>query len=141
LLSGFADLTLVWLAAWSLQKQVDSELQWALLGALFTSFVTRVPALAIFAGYLSVVLVAKLLSRRIWQAPILAMFGVTLLGTLLMHAEILAVLGLAGTPLPLRDVAGAVTLPTLILNLLLAIPVFAWSTDLAHWVYPEAETA
>ena len=137
LVAGFADFILVWLAAWSLQEQVDSAPQWAAIGALFTGFVTHVPAIAVAAGYFSVVILAKLLSRRVWQAPILAMLAVTLLGTILVQAETYLVLRLTGTPLPLLGSLTAVTIPSLILNLLLAIPVFSWARDLAAWTYPE----
>ena len=67
------------------------------------------------------------------------MFGVCLFGTVSMHAATLAVLGLSGTVLPLGQSISLVTLPSVILNLLLGIPVFYWSRDLAAWVYPAAE--
>jgi len=36
-------------------------------------------------------------------------------------------------------VVGLITLPSLLLNLLLAVPLYVVMRDLAHWVYPERE--
>ena len=47
--------------------------------------------------------------------------------------------GFSGSPLPLDDVFGLLTLPGVLLNMLIAIPVYAVMRDLARWVYPSAE--
>ena len=41
--------------------------------------------------------------------------------------------------LPVADVFGLLTLPGILLNMLLAIPVYAVMRDLARWVYPTLE--
>jgi hypothetical protein len=68
------------------------------------------------------------------------MFGVTLLGTLLLHILSFAVLVLGGTPLQPLEVLRVVTLPSLILNIALAVPAFALMRDLASWVYPDTQS-
>jgi hypothetical protein len=50
-----------------------------------------------------------------------------------------AVLSLSGINLPAGDVLGVLTLPSVLLNMLLAIPVYAVMRDLARWVYPSSE--
>ena len=50
-----------------------------------------------------------------------------------------AVLSLSGINLPVGDVLGVLTLPSVLLNMLLAIPVYAVMRDLARWVYPSPE--
>jgi hypothetical protein len=90
-------------------------------------------------AYLLVVLIAQALQRRVWQAPLLAMFVVTFVGTLLLHLLSLGTLRLLGIPLQIPDVLGLITLPAVLLNLLIAIPVFAVMRDLAVWVYPLPE--
>ena len=116
-----------------------SAWHWALLAGILAGFVTRMPWLIVLIGYLAVVYLAQLLQRRVWQAPLLAMFSVTLMGTLFIHFMSYAFLTLSGTPLQLGDVLGLVTLPSLLLNMLLAIPVYAFMRDLARWVYPSEE--
>lgn len=139
LLSGYADLILILLSAWALQSQVESAWHWALLASLMVGFVSRLPWPVVVIGYLMVVFFAQVLQRRVWQAPLLAMFSVIFLGTFFMHALSYAALTILGAPLPLEDVIGLITLPSLLLNLLVAIPLYALMRDLAHWVYPEPE--
>jgi rod shape-determining protein MreD len=140
LLSGYADVVLIILAAWALQSQVRSAWHWALVAGIFVGFITRLPWPVVVAGYLAVVFIAQMLQRRVWQAPLLAMYSVIFLGTIFMHLASFAALRLFGVPLLFDDVVGLITLPSLLLNLLFAIPIFTFIRDLAHWVYPEQET-
>jgi len=139
LLSGAADLPLVVLAAWALQEQVDTAWHWALAAGGLAGFVSGMPIVVPLFAYLLVVLIAQVLQRRVWQAPLLAMFVVTFIGTLLLHLLSLGFLRLGGIPLQVPDVLGLITLPAVLLNLLIAIPVFAVMRDLAVWVYPLPE--
>jgi rod shape-determining protein MreD len=141
LLSGYGDLMLVLLAAWALQSQVDSAWQWAALASLMIGFLSRLPWPVIVLGYLLVVFLARILRRRVWQAPLLAMFSVTFLATILMHALTYLSLVFSGGSLSLGDVVGLVTLPSLLLNLLFAIPAYTFMRDMARWVYPDREAA
>jgi len=139
LLSGYADLPLIMLAAWALQERVKSSWHWALLGCAILAFVSSMPWPVLVIGYLGVVFVAQALQRRVWQAPLLAMFSVTFIGTMYMHLLSFTVLRVLGTPFSFSDVVGLITLPSLLLNMLFSIPVYTFMRDLARWVYPEEE--
>ena len=130
---------LVILAAWALKADASSAWLWALLGGFMVSFVSGMPWLVTMAGYLFVVLLAQALRQRVWQAPLLAMFSVIFLGTLAMNLLALLVLNLLGTPLPIGDSLGLIVLPSVLLNLLFSIPVYAVVRDLAQWVNPAQE--
>jgi len=139
LLSGYADLLLVVLAAWALKADAVTSWLWAILGGVMVSFVSGMPWLVNMAGYLFVALLAQLLRQRVWQAPLLAMFSVVFIGTLSMNILALLVLNLLGTSLPIGDSLGLIILPGILLNLLFAIPVYAVMRDLAQWVSPIQE--
>lgn len=139
LLSGYADVLLVLLAAWALQEGVHTSLQWAFLGSVMLSLVSHLPWYIYLASYAGMVLLARVLQARVWQVPLLAMFIVTFLGTILMHLLTYTYLFFSGHPLPLGDTMGLVTLPSVLLNLLIAIPLFGMMRDLARWVYPSPE--
>ncbi len=141
LLSGYADVVLVLLAAWALQEGVDTSIQWALLAALMMSLVSHLPWFIYVSGYVCVVLLARTLQKRVWQVPMLAMFTVTFLGTVFMHLLTFVYLRLFGRGVSFSDAMGLVTLPSLLLNLLVAIPVFGMMRDLARWVFPSTEAA
>jgi hypothetical protein len=46
---------------------------------------------------------------------------------------------IGGVDMPVEDVLGLLVLPGVLLNMLLAIPVYAIMRDLSHWVYPAPE--
>jgi hypothetical protein len=139
LLHGVADVVLVMLAAWALQKRVTTAFQWAFLAAVMASLVSRLPWFIYLPAYLGTVALGLLLQRRVWQVPMLAMFTVTFLGTVLLHGVSLVYLELGGTTTTLTDALGLITVPSVLLNLLIAIPVFGMMRDVAHWVFGASE--
>jgi hypothetical protein len=139
LLSGIADLPLIMLAAWALQEEVDTAWHWAVATGLLVGFVSGIVWVVPLLGYLSIVAFAQILQRRVWQVPLLAMFSVTFMGTVIMSLLSWAALRFSSVPLPVEDVLGLITLPSILLNMLLAIPAYAVMRDLARWVYPSPE--
>jgi rod shape-determining protein MreD len=137
LLHGSVDLVLLALVAWALQKDVDNAWHWALVGGLFFSLVSALPVGVMLLGYLGTIGLAELLKRRIWPIPILAMFITVFLGTIITHILSILALLLSGTPLPLLQTLNLITLPSLLLNILLAVPMYAVMGDLAGWLYPQ----
>ena|SRR5688572_1194716 len=136
LLSGYADLPMILIAAWALQERVESAWHWAAVVCLMAGFVSKMPWFVLAIGYISIVFIARTLQRRVWQAPLLAMFSVIFFGTLLMHLLSFGVLWLLGTPLLFSEVVRLITLPALLLNILFSIPVYTLMRDLSYWVYP-----
>ena len=137
LLNGTVDLVLLVLVAWSVQERVKTAWHWAVIGGLLISLASALPLSASLAGYLLTTGGALVLRRALWQRPLLAMVTATFLGTLITHAVTVAALQLTGTPIPLEQAINIITLPSALLNLLLAIPVYAWIGDLANWLYPQ----
>ena len=137
LLRGTTDLVMVAIVAWSLQKSVKTAWQWGIIGGLLVSIVTALPFGVPIISYLLVVGIVLLLRQRVWQVPILAMFVATFLGTLITQTMAIAVLRFTGTPLAWLESVNMITLPSMLLNLVVAIPAFALFGDLARWLYPE----
>ncbi len=135
LLGGYADLILVTLAAWSLQERVQTAWHWAIFAGLLVGWTSGLPWIIPLLGYLLTVAFARALVRRIWQTPLLGMFVVVFVGTLLFHVLTIVNLRLFGSPLSVEDALSVVTLPSLFLNLLLALISFPILRDLAVWVY------
>lgn len=140
LLSGNADLVLLVVVAWALQERVRAAWIWAVAAGLVVGMVSGVPLYIYLVGYLSVVVMARLMVHRIWQAPLLVMFGVSLIGTLELLMLTFFQRTLFDSPLSLSTALSQVVLPTILLNLLLAIPVHALIHDLANWLYPDKVT-
>jgi len=137
LLQGAVDLVLVAVIAWALQKRVESAWRWGIIGGLLVTIASALPLGVALLGYTLAVGIAILLRQRVWQIPILAMLVSTILGTLVIQVISMIALRLAGSPLPMIKSLELITLPSILLNLLVAIPIFAIFGDLANWLYPE----
>ena len=136
LLHGTADLMLLVLTAWALQERVSNAWFWTLFGGLLISYVSAMPLLTPLIGYLLVTGLVRLLQKRVWQTPILAMFVATFAGTLIMHGLTIIVLRVTGRSFDWQEALNLITLPSVLLNMLLALPVHAIVVDLAQWAFP-----
>lgn len=136
LLHGTADIMLLAVVAWGLHERTKNSWVWALVAGVYVSFISAVPFMVPLVIYLLVNGMARLFQHRFWQTPILAMFFITFVGTLVQHFLTISVLRLSGTIIPIGSAISVVTLPSALLNLVLALPVYALITDLANAVYP-----
>jgi hypothetical protein len=137
LLNGAADLVLLITAAWCLQERARGAWIWGLLAGLLVGFVSGLPWFVPLAGYLIIVGLARILAHRVWQAPLLAMFTVTLIGTLVLLMITFSERTLLEVPLPFNLSFVQIIMPSVLLNLLLAIPVHSVIRDLVNRLYPE----
>jgi hypothetical protein len=64
------------------------------------------------------------------------MLLVTFIGTLLVQGVTFMALTLTGVRLPILDSINLVVLPSILLNLLLAVPFYVVIGDLANWLHP-----
>jgi cell shape-determining protein MreD len=140
LLNGAADLVLLILAAWGLQDRVQGAWLWGTAAGLLVGTVSGVPWYVYLVGYLIVVALARILAHRVWQAPLLAMFTVTLIGTLVLLMLTYVERTLLEVSLVFNLSFMQIILPSILLNLLLAIPVHALIRDLANRLYPAEVT-
>jgi rod shape-determining protein MreD len=137
LLNGTADLILLFIVAWALQDRVDSAWQWCLIGGIFASLYSALTFGSFIIAYMICFVIARLLKRRIWKAPFLAMLAATFIGTFVVQLVTLIARLITGVSLPMINVLNLILLPSLLLNLILAIPVFSIMHDMASWLYPE----
>jgi len=114
---------------------------WTVIAGLLISIGSAMPFYAPLFGYLGVVGISKLLQKRVWQTPILAMLIVTLLGTFFQQSLYLVVLQINGAPISWGESLDAVILPSALLNMIFALPIYAIANDLVGRIYPlEVET-
>lgn len=137
LLHGTADLLLLAVLAWALQKRVQTAWHWSLIAGGLMALASSLPAAVSLVGYPLAAGFALLLKRRVWQYPLLAMFICVFFATLLLHSLTLIGLRFSGNPMPMLEALNLITLPSLLLNLVLALPFFTLMGDLANWLYPE----
>lgn len=129
ILEGSADLVLVLLAAYSLQKSVTTAWQWAVVGGLLVDYLSGLPFGIFLFSYLALTGAALVLRERVWRFSFVMMLLVVLFGTLTSHAAALVVLIFQGVSLNMLQVIQSVTLPSLVLNFLLSLPVYLLLQD------------
>jgi hypothetical protein len=134
---GSIDLVMLVLIAWAVNERVKTAWQWGVIGSLFASLITAVPLLAVTASYFLSIGSAILLRRIFWQRPILAMLISAALSTVIIHGITIITMMILETPVPIIESLNSITLPSILMNLLVAIPVYAIIGDLANWVYPQ----
>jgi rod shape-determining protein MreD len=138
LLGGSVDLLLIVLAAWGLQERIKGMWLWGLAAGLAIGLISAVPWYIFMIGYLITVSVSRFLAHRIWQAPLLAMFLVTFIGTLVIQLLTYLERTLLEVSIPFNTSFSQVILPSILLNLLLAILIHAISRRLAERLFPES---
>jgi len=137
LLYGAVDLVLLAVIAWAVQERVRTAWQWGLFAGLLVSIASALPAVATILGYLLATGAALILRRIFWQRPLLAMVTATFVCSLLLQAVAMVALLLSGSLIPVLESVNLIILPSTLLNLILAIPVYALISDLANWLYPQ----
>lgn len=137
LLEGTADLLLVAMVAWTMQRPVKNGWFWALVAASMMSMTSAVTPLVPFVTYFLSAGLIQFIKRQVWQAPLLIMLLVILIGTFIEHVLTIATLLFSGTSLPIMDSLSLITLPSILLNLALSIPFYAIMRDLANWIFPQ----
>lgn len=138
LLQGTPDLVLIAIIAWAVQNKVQTAWQWSIIGGLMVEVASALPPGVPLIGYCLAVAMALWFRRRSWQLPVLAMLVVTFFSTLAFHALAITSLRIIGDPIPVFEALSLITLPSLLLNILLAVPAYAIMGDIARWLYPEA---
>jgi rod shape-determining protein MreD len=137
LLEGTPDLILLVLIAWVLQDQVKTGWQWSIIGGLMIGYSSILPLSVPVITYLVITSIVLLLRQKIWENQIIAMFIMTIFGSVFSQAIFAITATLQGSRLPVLEAIRLIILPGLLLNLLLTIPVYIVVKDLAEWIYPE----
>jgi len=134
---GTADLVLVVLVAIALQKNVRSSWQWSIVGGLFMDFLSGLPFGIFTVSYLLATGLALILRDRIWRFSFLMQLLVVFFGTMFSHTLSFLVLFLQGSEISLGIVLQLVTLPSIILNFMISLPIFILTQDVLEQVHPQ----
>jgi len=134
---GTADLVMVVLVAIALQKTSTVSWQWSIVGGLFTDFISGLPFGIFTVSYLIITGIAHIIRKRIWRFSFLMQLLVVLSGTVLTHGMAYMVLFLQGSNISFITALQVVTLPSIILNFMLSLPIFILTQDILEQVHPQ----
>jgi hypothetical protein len=141
LLQGMADLVLLVMLAWMLQPGNQADWKWGIPAGLFIGYASALPDWLMVACYVAAAGLCQLLKLRIWQVQLLTLLSSTLLGTLVIHLMTLIYLFLTAHPIDALEALNLITVPSMLLNLILVLPINAIIGELTKLVSPTQEPA
>jgi hypothetical protein len=136
LVGGSVDLLLIWLVCWGLHKQGKNVWYGAAFSALILSFASAVPWYASVIPVFFAAWFSRFFSKRFWHNPLIALFIVVFASSLFKNLIQFIALRLNGYNLVLADSLTHVLIPSVFLDLILALPIYAIVHDMSRWVYP-----
>lgn len=141
ILSGNADLLLLFVIAWCLYDR--SKYLWllVLIMAGTTIFVSAAPIYITLVVYVGVYLLSRQIHSRMWQTPLLAMIVLTFIASLAQNALSIGTIFIRNIDINFSAALIEIALPSLLLNMLLAIPVHALVRELAYYAFPKGVEA
>lgn len=141
ILSGSADIILLFVVAWCLQDRSKQLWLLVLIMAGIAGTVSALPAYIPIIVYLVVFRISRLFQARLMQSPLLSMLVLTFAATLLQVLINIAYLFVIRVDLNFTDALVEVALPSVLLNMLLAIPVHAIVREIAIYAFPKGVEA
>ena len=138
LLQGPADLVLLVLLAWMLQEPARADWRWGVLAGLILSLFSSLPFWVPLLGYGVTAIIVRVLETRIWQNSLLTFFTSIVAGIITIQATTLMYLWLNANTFDLREVFNLVTMPSIILSMIFALPIYGLVGELTRMLIPPA---
>jgi rod shape-determining protein MreD len=131
LLGGTVDLVLLLSLSWTLVGEWQGGPAWGLMGGLCLDLLSGGPLGANALGLVLVAYGASLSEGRFWRSHVLLPLATVLAGTIIYHLLYLALLAVSGHTVDWAAGLAGVTLPAVLLNTVLMLPVY----HLVRWMH------
>lgn len=133
---GTLDLVLLLTLSWTLTGEWQGGAIWALVGGLSLDVLSGGPLGVCAICLLCVAYLTSLSEGQLWRSHILLPLATILLSTVGYHSLYLLALNALGYALPFGESLWRITLPSVLLNTLFMLPVYAGVRWLHHLVEP-----
>ncbi len=137
--NGMADIVLLFIIAWSLNRQAKRFYIPALIAGAMVTFISSVPVPGVLIAYLLAAILTRVLVNRLWEMPIFSMLIITIVATIAQHLIYIITSQIGGTLIPISQSLSQITLPSVFLNVILALPMFLIVQDAQKYIYIEVE--
>jgi hypothetical protein len=137
IMGGSADLVLLAIVSWGVSEEDQSVFFWALVGGIFISYISAMPASAVVTSYLVIAGITRVVQKGLWQSPILAILLSSFIGTIVKFVIDIIALKFMGIELTISTSIKMTLAPNLILNLFILFPVYLIMSDIANWISPK----
>ena len=140
LLNGAVDLIMLNIIAWSINDRTRYSWILMLFGGLLMSYISAMPMNGYMWMYAGIWAMIQFIKKRVWQMPMILMLFATIIGTIIISAGTLGLLYIQNASVDYLAAFQQIVIPSLGMNLLLAIPIYALLNDIANSIYPEEES-
>jgi hypothetical protein len=137
MLEGAADLVLLVLVSWIMLSDRKHHWQLGIFAGLLVGLSSAIPWWIPVVSYTIFVLAVTYVQRRVWQVPIWLMLTATFFGTLVIYSVEVFYLWITAVSLNLVEVLNIVILPSVVLNMLAALPVYGLVGEIAKRIFPK----
>jgi rod shape-determining protein MreD len=138
-LGGAPDLMLMMVASWALLAPHTEAFFWAFVGGVAQDLLSGVPLGTSSLALLVVALLANMLQAQLYRSNVVIPLFVTLVGSVVFYLVVMGVLTLTGHAVDWIYTLLNIAAPTVILNLILALPIFVVMTRLYERLNPRLE--
>lgn len=139
MIQGTVDVVMLSYLAWVLRREAPGSWYWGLIAGMMVGFASELPVWLPIAGYLLITAGIRAVKNRIWQVPLFALFSLALLATVLLLGLQWVYLALLGSQINIGEALNIVILPSVVLNLIAAFPIYTLIGELFQFLYPEEE--
>lgn len=140
LLGGTADILMLSMIAWSINDRTKYSWILMLLSGLIMSYLSAMPMNGYLWMYCLIWLIIRFIKSKIWEMPMILMLFITIVGSLIISGGTIALLFIQSASINLSDALSQIVVPSLVMNLLLSIPVYAFLNDVVNTIYIREET-
>jgi rod shape-determining protein MreD len=133
---GAPDLVFLLVVSWALLSNVQEAMLWAVIGGVFQDSLSIAPLGASALGLVVVAFIADSMFGVVHRHNLALPPVVAVAGTVIYHLGTLLVLALVGISVPVGDALRYVTLPTVIYNAILILPVYRAAGLIHLWLTP-----
>ncbi len=137
LLYGYADMLLLVIIVYAMHPRAGRSWFWALLAGLIYGYISKMPFLVPIVVFASMIFAAQYIKKRIWQMPVLAYIFLVIIGTFMFQVLSLLALKFTGSILPIMESLNLIVIPSVLLNLIFAVPVYYILNDFLDVVFVE----
>lgn len=136
-LNGGFEFILVVVMAWNLARRNIDAPFWGLVGGLLLDIFSGGSAGANTFAMTTIALIIALTEGSVYQASLPMALLIALIGTFWYHLLYLFIISLNGRPINWVDALTYVTLPSALCNLLLMLPVYRVTAQIARLLQPK----
>ena len=135
LLDGTTDLIMLCMIAWSINDRTKYAWILTIAGGLIMTYISAMPMNGYMWMYLVIWLIIRFIRNHVWQMPLILMLFMTIIGTAIVSVGTLALLFLQNASVNYADAFRQIIIPSMVMNILLAIPIYAFLNDVVNTLY------